>query len=209
MIPKLTGLQWLLFSISLFFYGFAVFALTRDYYLRHPPRPVAAAEVAGGSMATGDRIDAANRRALADAGSSLPPALLEADPVLLGQEADRLFAARRFEAAVPLYRRVLELAPEDVDARNDLGLSLHYLGDSDQALQVLEVGAEAAPDFQRIRLTLGFVAAQAGELALARDALRMAHELDPETAIGAEAARLLAAIEARAGAGEAASAGPQ
>jgi hypothetical protein len=40
-MPRLTPLQWSLFAVFLIFYGFAVFALTRDYYLRHPPRSLA------------------------------------------------------------------------------------------------------------------------------------------------------------------------
>ena len=38
-MPKLSPLQWLLLAVFLAFYGFAVFALTRDYYIRHPVRP--------------------------------------------------------------------------------------------------------------------------------------------------------------------------
>jgi tetratricopeptide (TPR) repeat protein len=192
MFPKLTPLQWLIAAGFLFFYGFAVFALTRDYYLRYPPQPVAVAPAAPHgipSQATAD-LGARMRDALG-ADSNIPPELMDADPVLLGQEADRLFAAQRFAAAVPLYQRLLELTPEDPEVKNDLGLALHYAGSPADALAVIDEGVRQAPDFQRIRLTQGFVAAQTGRIGLARDALTAARDLDPDSDVGIEAARLL------------------
>jgi len=196
MFPKLTPLQWLIAGFFLVFYGFAVFALTRDYYLRHPPQPVAAAPASPHGLPAGDdaALGARMREALAGAEASIPPELMDADPRLLAREADRLFGAGRFAAAIPLYRRVLELAPDDVDAKNDLGLALHYSGQSGEALTILADGVAAAPDFQRIRLTQGFVAAQVGQMGLARDALAKARDLDPDSDVGAEAARMLAAL---------------
>jgi tetratricopeptide (TPR) repeat protein len=189
MFPKLTPLQWLLFLLFLFFYGFAVFAVTRDYYVRNPPRPVAASPHAlpDDASALGGRM----REALSDTDSSLPEELLNANPTLISQEADRLFAEQRFAQAITLYRRVLELDPADVGTRNDLGLALHYAGNTRDALEILREGSEMDPDFQRIWLSLGFVSVQADETEQARTALTRARELDPETDIGKEAARLL------------------
>jgi len=186
MLPKLTPLQWAIAIAFLAFYGFAVFALTRDYYLLHPPRPAAAPAASAAGPGLGQQM----RAALDDAGD-LPAGLTESDPVLLAQEADRLFAAERFAEAVTLYRRVLEMRPDDTDARNDLGLALFYAGNSAEGLKELRAGAEAAPGYQRIWLSLGFVAAQAGDTDLAREALTKAKVLDPDSDIGAEAARLL------------------
>jgi Flp pilus assembly protein TadD len=192
MFPKLTPLQWLVAVIGLFFYGFAVFALTRDYYLRHPPRPPAPQAsphaAAGADMAAlGQRM----RAALGGADAGAPAAVDISDPTALAREADRLFAARRFSDAVPLYRRLLELRPADVDARNDLGLALHYAGDSAAGLDVLRAGAAAAPEAQRIHLSLGFVALQAGDTDTARQALTRARALSPDSDVGREADRLL------------------
>ena len=36
-MPKLSPIQWIIVALFLGFYGFAVFALTRDHYLRNPP----------------------------------------------------------------------------------------------------------------------------------------------------------------------------
>jgi tetratricopeptide (TPR) repeat protein len=200
MFPKLTLLQWLVFLFGLVFYGFVVFAVTRDYYVRHPLRPVPAAAPAAPHAdmgALGERM----RDALGGDAGAVPAAelLTSTDLALLGQEADRLFAARRFAAAVPLYRRILELDADAVEAQNDLGLALHYAGDPQAGLAVLRDGAAAAPEHQRIQLTLGFVALQAGELDTGRQALTRAQALDPGSDIGQEAARLLGLLDAEPG----------
>ncbi len=196
MLPKLTPLQWLVALILLFFYGFAVFALTRDYYLRHPPRPSAAHGTVGTDVAAlGRRMQAA----LGAANDGAPANLDSSDPAALAQAADQLFAAQRFADAVPLYRRILTLQPDDVDAKNDLGLALHYSGDTAAALDVLRAGAAAAPEQQRIQLTLGFVALQAGDTDTARQALGRARDLAPESDVGREAARLLGLLDKQDG----------
>jgi Flp pilus assembly protein TadD len=199
MLPKLTPLQWLVVLIGLFFYGFAVFALTRDYYLRHPPRPAAPQTAAHG---TADRDTAAlgqrMRAALGAGDAGAPVAVDTSDPAALARTADQLFVARRFRDAIPLYRRLLELTPDDVDAQNDLGLALHYAGETAAALEVLTAGAAAAPEQQRIQLSLGFVSLQAGDAATARAALERARALSPDSDIGREAARLLGLLDEQA-----------
>lgn len=196
MLPRLTPLQWLVVLIGLFFYGFAVFALTRDYYLRHPPRPAAPQAAAHGTVgsdtaALGQRM----RAALGAADGGAPIAVDTSDPAALARAADQLFVARRFGEAIPLYRRLLELTPDDVDARNDLGLALHYAGDTAAGLEVLRAGAAAAPEQQRLQLSLGFVALQAGDTQTARAALDRARALAPDSDIGREAARLLGLLD--------------
>lgn len=190
MIPKLSPLQWLIAVLLLVFYGFAVFALTRDYYLRHPLPSVATAPPVPHALpdeGVGDWV----RDALGESAGGLPEAVLSSDPVLLAQEADRLFAERRFDAAIARYRRALELNADDQDSRNDLGLALFYAGRADEALTQLQAGAAAAPAFQRIWLSLGFVASRSGEESLAREALTRASTLDPDSEVGAEAKRML------------------
>ena len=194
MFPKLSPLQWLVAVAFLFFYGFAVFAVTRDYYLRHPPRLVAAAPRTAPNTAGSD-IGGRMRQALQDTEATIPAEMLAKDPALLAQEADRLFVAGRYPEAVNLYRRLLELNADDINARNDLGLALYYAGKSGEALQVLRDGTARAPDFQRIWLSLGFVASQSGDTEVARAALTKARELGPDNDIGAEAARLLNSLD--------------
>ena len=191
-MPRLTPLQWLLFAAFLAFYGFAVFALTRDYYLRYPPRPLASA--ASGTQAGHGTPGAAPptfiQREVAGLGAPAVP-LTSQDPAQLNDAGDRLFGQKRYAEAIPYYRRALELDPADADASNDLGLALYYSGQSAAALETLRAGTQRAPDFQRIWLTLGFVSAGAGDQAGARAALEQARALGPDNAIGQEAKRQL------------------
>jgi tetratricopeptide (TPR) repeat protein len=203
MFPRLSPLQWAAFIVFLAFYGFAVFALTRDYYLRHPVRSPAQAQAGphGIPPQPSARLGERLRAAIGEAEAGPDPEALPDDPGLLAREADRAFAQRRFADAILLYRRLLRLDPADQEARNDLGLALHYSGDSAQGLEVLRRGAEEAPEFQRIWLSLGFVALQAGEPATARQALAHAESLDPDSDVGAEARRLLGLLEEPVGGG--------
>ena len=199
-MPRLSLFQWLILVVLLAFYGFAVFALTRDYYIRHPIPPSL-------SQAQDQASDQADLHAGAqvprsgagisqlDLGNAVPRAIEETDPILLGERADRLLAERRYQEAIPLYRKVLELTPDDVETYNDLGLALHFAGNSVSALEVLRAGAAGAPDFQRIWLTLGFVSFQIQDTAAARVALTRARDLGPDNDIGQEAARLLGLLE--------------
>ena len=197
MLPKLSTLHWALLIIFLFFYGFAVFALTRDYYLRHPPHIESQAEplahtVPGpgaGTKALGARM----RQALDDTQGSVD--LSSTDPTALGKAADQLFLQQQFAAAIPVYERVLELVPTDPETHNDLGLALHYTGRSGEAVPMLRKGTELAPTFQRGWLSLGFVALQSGDAILGRSALERAQSLDPNTGIGNEATRLLELLD--------------
>lgn len=197
MFPKLTPLQWLVVVLGLFFYGFTVFAVTRDYYLRHPPKPAVTRTTPGAAPQPDVTQLGEQMRAALDGGDAAAAAAAAAsdDPAVLAREADRLFRAQRFAAAVPLYQRLAALAPGDMDVQNDLGLALHYAGDTQAGLDVLRQGAAAAPQAQRIHLSLGFVAMQAGAMDTARQALTHARDLAPESDIGAEAARLLGLLD--------------
>ncbi len=194
-MPKLSPIQWIILAVFLGFYGFAVFALTRDHYLRNPS-PVAAAAPAfqsphGLPPKTGQQPRTWIQDAMQPGGNAVPAATMETNQLLLDQNADDLFAQKRYAEAIPLYRRVIELDPEDLDAYNDLGLALHYSGQSQQGLELLRAGTVKDPDFQRIWLTLGFVSAQAGDEATAQPALEKARDLDPDNSIGQEATRML------------------
>lgn len=199
MFPRLSALQWTLFIAFLAFYGFAVFALTRDYLLRHPPTPIASASAPHQlpdeqRQANAQALGARMRQALNGMPGEGEIDLGSTDRGALAAAADRLFVARRFDDAIPVYQRLLELKPDDADTRNDLGLALHYTGRSSEAIAMLQQGAGDTPEFQRIWLSLGFVALQAGEVPLAREALERAKAIDQDTEVGREAARLLEAI---------------
>lgn len=187
-MPRLSPLQWLLVAVFLGFYGFAVFAITRDYYLRHPPVRTAAAPATAAQPAPRTWI----QEQMAGTGA----AVTGSDPAALAREADTLFAQGRYADAIPRYRRILELTPDDADAHNDLGLALHYTGQSQAGLALLAKGAQIAPAFQRLWLTLGFVRANSNDPAGARQALERARDLGPDTDIGREAVRMLGLLDA-------------
>jgi tetratricopeptide (TPR) repeat protein len=191
-MPKLNLLQSVGLILFLAFYGFTVFALTRDYYQHHSTAAVAAPVAIPHAAAPVPRRPAA---AALDSASVIPAAVTGSNPVLLSQQADDLFSQGRYGEAIPLYRRILELAPDDVDAFNDLGLALFYTGDSPGALAILTQGTTKGPQFQRIWLTYGFVQFKAGDAAGAVAALTKARDLGPGTGPGTEAGRLLGLIQ--------------
>ena len=184
-MPRLTPLHWFAFAVFLFFYGFAVFALTREHYLRHPTRAVA---TGSSSSPSSNATPGALARV---GGSAIPESIAETNPALLHQRADQFFVAQRYADAVLVYRRILELSPEDAEAHNDLGLALLYTGDNAGAIESLRIAVAKNPSLQRPWLTFGFVNLQAGHQAEAREALEHARNLDPDSEIGKEAARLL------------------
>jgi tetratricopeptide (TPR) repeat protein len=109
----------------------------------------------------------------------------------LAHAGDIYFETNRFKEAIAIYRKVLELNPQDVDTYNDLGLALHYTGNSGEAIEVLRKGTGVDPSFQRIWLSLGYVLATSGRGNEARPALEKAIELDPSTEQGQEAKKIL------------------
>lgn len=195
-MPQLSPIQWLIVAVFLAFYGFAVFALTRDHYLRRPALATVPANPSPhGLPTTRQQPRTWIQGAMQPGESGVPVSVTESNPALLNQNADELFAQKRYSAAIPLYRRVIELDPEDLDAYNDLGLALHYSGRSQAGLETLQEGAAKDPEFQRIWLTLGFVSAQAGDPAAAQPALEKARDLDPDNGIGQEATRMLSLLK--------------
>ena len=117
------------------------------------------------------------------------------DPKALALLGDKYFESGNFDQAIEIYKRVLELNPDDVDTHNDLGLAYHYMKRSDMAVDSLKKGVDVEPSFQRIRLSLGFVLMSSGRNAEAKDVLEQAAELDPDSTIGKEAKRMADMIQ--------------
>jgi len=173
--------QALLGCAFLIVYGAVVFAATRAYYQEQPPVVRSAAPAV---PATG------GSRSFAMPQPRLSVALAD-DPAALSDQADDLFTQKRYGEAITAYRKLLDLAPDNADTFNDLGLALHYAGRSAEALQVLEQGAARDAGFQRIWLTLGFVRVQLGRIDEARTAFETCLAIDPESPIAVEARRFL------------------
>lgn len=113
------------------------------------------------------------------------------DPQSLASLGDQYFESSNFKQAIEIYKKVLEINPNDTDTLNDLGLAYHYTGNSDLAEVVLIKGIEIAPSFQRIRLTLGYVLKSLGKNEEARSVLQQTADMGPDNEVGQEAIKML------------------
>lgn len=180
---------WILLSIFQVLFGLAVFGITREFYREWTPgRPAATrpppAAASGWPNVINDR--AIDRLTSPSAGQTDP-----GDPEGIARLADEHFNNRQYELAAVQYRRLLDLGPGTADTHNNLGLTLHYLGRSDEALAALHDGIALDPDHQRIWLTLGFVNAQLGNFEPARHALTRATQVGGDAAIVRSAQEML------------------
>ena len=119
------------------------------------------------------------------------PGPLGSDADALARQGDAYFTNGQFPQAVEAYEGALRAGDTDVNTWNSLGLTLHYIGRTAEALAVLEEGVARDPGYQRIWLTLGFVSGQAGDVQRAREALATAVQMNPENDIGQSAAGML------------------
>jgi len=168
--------------------GVVVFAITRAYYQEQTATGSGQAADAQ-DLTTDDLIQALKQHAEL----GLPD-----DPEILNQQANQAFAQQDFARAAELYQKLVELSPEDASAYNNLGLTLHYQGRSRDALEILRMGTDLQPNFQRIWLTLGFVNKGIGENEAARQALERAIELGADTDPGRAAREMLDKLPAPA-----------
>lgn len=113
------------------------------------------------------------------------------DPQSLARLGDQYFENNNFKQAIEIYKKVLEINPDDVDTFNDLGLAYHYTGNSALAEEVLIKGTETAPAFQRIWLTLGYVLKSSGKNEQAKVVLQKTVEMGFNNEIGQEAIKML------------------
>lgn len=179
---------WVLLALFELVFGLVVFAATRSYYLGDTPaaapREAAVRQPAlvwpGSASSAGSAPVAAS--IMVDPGFS--------DPAELSRQADVYFANRQYDKAAEMYERLLVFDPKRVDTYNNLGLTLHYLGRSTEALGKLNDGIVLEPDHQRTWLTLGFVNTQLGNTDQARTALARAQS-GSDTTIRESATRML------------------
>ena len=90
-----------------------------------------------------------------------------------------------------MYEQLLVIRPNDVETYNNLGLTLHYLGRSTEALRRLNDGVAVDAEHQRIWLTLGFVNSQLGNSEQARTALTTAAQIGSDDSIRQSAMKML------------------
>jgi tetratricopeptide (TPR) repeat protein len=188
LIGRGTGF-WFAMAVFQVIFGLAVFAATRVYYTSEPDRVVLEPSLL-------DRADSAWPSAFSatdlmrfDSPVSSPSSSQSPEEIL--HQADESFANKQYDRAAEFYARLLTIDSTNVDIYNNLGITLHYLGRSSEALLRLNEGVALNPLHQRIWLTLGFVNSQLGNTEEARTAFNTAIELGPENEIGQSAASML------------------
>jgi Flp pilus assembly protein TadD len=180
---------WISIAVFQILFALAVFAITREYYttnvspLISPPATTSQSVPAWPNNISQAEIDRLSLPKLGD--------LAPQDPVEIYRQAEDLFANRQYDRAAELYARLLVLSPNDGEIYNNLGLTLHYLGRSGEALERLNEGVAADPENQRIWLTLGYVNSQLGNTAQARTALTNATQIGTDESIRQSAMKML------------------
>ncbi len=165
-------------------YGLAVFFATRAYYRPAPSVSTAVAPAVTPAMPADHPNVTAQLR-------PFPLQPLGDDLAGIMDKANAAFDNKDYETAVRGYARASQLAPDNAAIYNDLGLTLFYLGRTDEALEKLNKGVGLDPALQRIWLTLGFVQFHAQHPQEARAALQKAIDLGADSQVGQEARRLL------------------
>jgi tetratricopeptide (TPR) repeat protein len=183
---------WTLLLIFQLFFGLAVFAVTREYYM---PDSTA---VRGHAVTAGQPAPSWSRGVTeTDISRLSSPGLVEpapGDPTEIYRQAEEYFAGRQFDRAAQLYEQLLAYAPDDAEVYNNLGLMLFYSGRADEALRRLDEGVAVDPGHQRIWLTLGYVQSQLGNTEEARTALTKATQVGDNVSVRESAEKMLAEL---------------
>jgi Tfp pilus assembly protein PilF len=183
---------WTLLLVFQVFFGLAVFAVTRDYYMPKEAPP------SGHTLTAAPAASAWSRGMTAtDVARLTSPGIVEtapSDPAEIYRRAEEFFVARQYAQAAQLYEQLLAFSPDDAEIYNNLGLTLFYLGRPDEALARLDAGVAKDPGHQRIWLTLGYVNSQLGNIEEARAALTRATETGGNASISEAAEQMLAEL---------------
>jgi tetratricopeptide (TPR) repeat protein len=183
---------WALMAVFQVLFGLAVFAATREYYTQDTKAATSPPPAANQSVplwSQGLTKDEVMRMT-----SSVTQMPASADPVEIYRQAEEFFVNRQYDQAAKLYEQLLAFSPNDAEIHNNLGLTLFYLGRSDDALRALNEGIAANPDHQRIWLTFGFVNSQLGNTVEARTAFDNAIRLGDDESIRESARKMLAEL---------------
>lgn len=181
---------WISLAVFEIAFGLAVFAVTRQYYLGDPVPGNARPAVTGQALST--RSDNVTEADLAQFGLLVPSQVNSDDPVEISRLANEYFSNGQYDRAAEQYEKLLTYGPNNIDTYNNLGLTLHYLGRSAEALQKLNDGIAIDPNHQRSWLTLGFVNSQTGNIEQARAALTTATQVGADEEIRRSATKMLA-----------------
>lgn len=172
-------------------FGLSIFTITRQYYIQDlvdtgaAPSGTDQASIAMPSQSASMNISLSNLTTFTTSPT---------DPVEIARLANEYFSLNQYDRAAEMYQQLLALNPSNVDIYNNLGITLHYLGKSTEAIDKLNEGATLDPTYQRIWLTLGFVNSQLGNLEQARSALETAVKIGTDNDVGRSAEQMLAEL---------------
>lgn len=131
-----------------------------------------------------------NTAAIAEMKAALDAKPGDADLII--RIGDEYFEARYFPEAFDYYKKALPMRPDNPDLYNEIGLTLHYMGRSAEAIGYINDGIKKNPYHQRILLTKGFILFYGlGDRTAAKDAWKKAKAINPDSQIGRAAAEFL------------------
>ena len=125
----------------------------------------------------------------------------ERDPDRLLSDAIQAQQRGDYQSAITDYRQLLELRPDNVEAKVNLGAALAHVGQFDEAITVYRSALPSLKDKNPVLLNLGLAYYKKGDLANAREQFATLHQSAPSNV---KAAILLADTEIKLGDAESA-----
>jgi tetratricopeptide (TPR) repeat protein len=173
-------------------FGVTVFGVTRHHYLQSDQAAVTPMPSPASPHGTGSNLlNTGPAGEMEQLMNLFPTQPASEDPQAILANADNHFGLGQYQQAAEGYSQLIRMGSSDAEIYNNLGITLHYLGRSAEALTVLDQGVAINPEYQRIWLTRGFVSSQLGRIDQARKALRRATALGADTEVGQSAQQML------------------
>ncbi|MGO9865301.1 MAG: tetratricopeptide repeat protein [Terriglobales bacterium] len=125
----------------------------------------------------------------------------ERDPDKLLNDAIQAQQRGDYQSAITDYRQLLQLRPDHIEAKVNLGAALAHVGQFDEAIAMYRSALPSLKDKNPVLLNLGLAYYKKGDLAKAREQFATLHHSSPNNV---QAAILLADAEIKLGEAEAA-----
>lgn len=123
------------------------------------------------------------------------------DPDQLSNEAMKAQQNGNYQLAITEYRELLQLRPDNVEAKVNLGAALAHVGQFDEAIAIYQSVLPSLKEKNRVILDLGLAYYKKGDLAHAREQFAAVHQSSPNNV---QAAILLADTQIKLGDAESA-----
>jgi tetratricopeptide (TPR) repeat protein len=106
------------------------------------------------------------------------------DPDQLLGEAIQAQQSGNYQQAITEYRKYLQLRPDNVEAKVNLGAALAHVGRLDEAISIYRAVLPSLRNKNRVLLDLGLAYYKKGDLANAREQFAALHQASPENVQG-------------------------